>query len=917
VRKSQCGKKWEQGEGFESALNEVAEALGKQLAKDAKPGSKYTKVTDTHGAQSTNKNRTSKTPSDATQELDFRELIDRYALVADFTLQLCPRTERKVGKPSYNRLRDFFRVLIVGLNREATKNGSTSAGCKISTAVAFDCFFLLYGITPQNEAEELSLLTKEFDKHHLHIGEQALAEVRYMANNYYNQFGNTFSTISKRLASMTKLASQPFKRKQDTHVPFISALASGGNRNSRVDNLLQTEPAYLSSRPFDPFRGNKDSGTDKSQALSLSSGISNTTGKAKSRAGSTRTPAAAASKTSSTPAARRPFFDVGGSVTNKSTERQAHHKSKYWELYDDERLAEEFCFFRSGGSARGGAKYLSSGAADTGMELANLSSGLSELPAAPGGGPNQINCGSLLEFHSTEDCYKYGFLRVTPGLQHVLWQRSRRDGSTHHFELLPCDELPKEALIGSAGNILGEKKQSGTNAQLGDSRNDSEIFHNTNASGRSRGGGNASEKAKLKTQKGRTVVPSETAEIYKVFANNGDCYKFVSGTAGSILQCYSASQTFHMMKSNRDEWMPIVAHSQLDGREVSVEVEVRKGKPEMTKIKDHRHLLCALLFNRGLCGIEFQPLAYQILHILFWAISAHVYQEVQETSGKDKPSRQSSLDYEKVQSIHEEPASSAANSAARQAPTDNLPSDEQQLRRLELWNKCLRQAKSVGQEEVESDDESEAADESKPTSLSSDSMEVEDDASGGLDVGDGGGGILGGATSEDRQKAALRAFGAYQEAERIYCECLWRLLDTLGRDRKPGARVNVKEACQTHFGKDDFARGWGCPFILGRMGTPIGNGMRKSAPVLSSSGKRLAGLLKRCVSTNRSNDLSQLHAVLKTMITVNPRSTPGLRLEQHNRITLYRAALKSREMLQRIDNSKKVVGRSIQDEGTW
>ena len=177
------------GRHLDSALATISEAVGSALRRDlcAKDSTLVIALSD--------------------GKFDTLQLVTRVTVLADFVLLLrrstmATETPMKIGH--------FFQQMVRAL---ANQQGEEPPEAHL--AALFDAFFLLHGLTSENEGLEVEALAKAYQAFNLPVSAQTMEEVRWLHENYYGRkekaSGNIkcrlprFATVCERIASIQRL----------------------------------------------------------------------------------------------------------------------------------------------------------------------------------------------------------------------------------------------------------------------------------------------------------------------------------------------------------------------------------------------------------------------------------------------------------------------------------------------------------------------------------------------------------------------------------------------------------------------------------------------------------------------------------------------------------------------------------------
>ena len=120
---------------------------------------------------------------------DTLRLVTRITVLADFVFLLRAST---VGAETSAKIAQFFASMVGALAK-----GDALADTHL--AALFDAFFLLHGLTSENEGLEVEALAKAYQTHNLPVSAQTLKEVEWLHENYYGRKDKTTSSVKCRL----------------------------------------------------------------------------------------------------------------------------------------------------------------------------------------------------------------------------------------------------------------------------------------------------------------------------------------------------------------------------------------------------------------------------------------------------------------------------------------------------------------------------------------------------------------------------------------------------------------------------------------------------------------------------------------------------------------------------------------------
>lgn len=157
------------GPRFGSALASVSSSIGHALHRDLLADAENQKLV----------------LSFAKGKLDNNELVSHVAVLSDFIslLRITP-----------GNLQQFFGAMVKALasgpdGDQIEKDGANKEGAlrpsEMQFGALFDSFFLLHGITPENEGCEIEELSHAYHANNLPLSSQALEEIRWLHESYY------------------------------------------------------------------------------------------------------------------------------------------------------------------------------------------------------------------------------------------------------------------------------------------------------------------------------------------------------------------------------------------------------------------------------------------------------------------------------------------------------------------------------------------------------------------------------------------------------------------------------------------------------------------------------------------------------------------------------------------------------------
>ena len=120
---------------------------------------------------------------------DTLRLVTRITVLADFVFLLRSST---VGAETSSKIGQFFGCMVGAL-------ASGDALADTHLAALFDAFFLLHGLTSENEGIEVEALAKAYQVHNLPVSAQTLKEVEWLHENYYGRRDKATGSVKCRL----------------------------------------------------------------------------------------------------------------------------------------------------------------------------------------------------------------------------------------------------------------------------------------------------------------------------------------------------------------------------------------------------------------------------------------------------------------------------------------------------------------------------------------------------------------------------------------------------------------------------------------------------------------------------------------------------------------------------------------------
>ncbi|CAK9081931.1 ANK_REP_REGION domain-containing protein [Durusdinium trenchii] len=176
------------GKRLDSALATISEAVGSALRRDLSAKESALVIALADG------------------KFDTLQLVTRVSVLADFVLLL--RTSTMAAETPM-KIGHFFEQLIRAF---AHQQGPEPPDAHI--AALFDAFFLLHGLTSENEGLEVEALAKAYQAYNLPVSAQTMEEVRWLHENYYGRKEKTsgikcrlprFATVCDRIATIQRL----------------------------------------------------------------------------------------------------------------------------------------------------------------------------------------------------------------------------------------------------------------------------------------------------------------------------------------------------------------------------------------------------------------------------------------------------------------------------------------------------------------------------------------------------------------------------------------------------------------------------------------------------------------------------------------------------------------------------------------
>jgi len=528
VLRGESGKSNDLKEGprLKAALTDVARAVGARLAVDTEPNGRdgFVKM-------------------GADKCIEMHGLVQHYSIVADFMRQLLQCKPLTTGE---KRFADFVNYFVSGLAEKLDASDRA-----LRSAIAFDVWWLLIGVTPLNKGFEISYLAKAYQAANgLYVSKKAMAEICWMMSSYYSVIGEFPETVKRLEEAKTACEATQHSVQLKKHgdvIPYISTrLPFVGQRG--VDN---SEAPYLkgSGRAFSMAEMKER--RKKALADSIVGGESSTDGATKRGAAQGR----------KTKQPIRVAYDVGAAGTSSGGPSRAIQESTKKENSGSGEIAPKMFFVASQKSYPAPRSV-----ANTADVLARP---VSQLPGHGGG--HTIKCRDLLAFESTLKMYKYGVVKIAPGLQPLLRYVKSDDGGRNFFRLTSA--------LASAGKTAA--------AGIGSSAH--------GASKRGRSGRHAARQVQARALE-------ECTEIAKVFATNGDAFAFLNDLPeGTVIQ----ARSFYLRKAG-GQWMLVFAAPPPGLADRSV--------------REHRHMLYAHLHFHKVVGMDFDPRVLRVKHILVTAV---------------------------------------------------------------------------------------------------------------------------------------------------------------------------------------------------------------------------------------------------------------------------------------------------------
>ncbi|CAE7214831.1 PAT23 [Symbiodinium microadriaticum] len=120
---------------------------------------------------------------------DTLRLVTRITVLADFVFLL---RSSAVGAETSSKIGQFFGCMVGAL-------ASGDALADTHLAALFDAFFLLHGLTSENEGIEVEALAKAYQVHNLPVSAQTLKEVEWLHENYYGRRDKASGSVKCRL----------------------------------------------------------------------------------------------------------------------------------------------------------------------------------------------------------------------------------------------------------------------------------------------------------------------------------------------------------------------------------------------------------------------------------------------------------------------------------------------------------------------------------------------------------------------------------------------------------------------------------------------------------------------------------------------------------------------------------------------
>ena len=125
-------------------------------------------------------------------KFDTLQLVTRVTVLADFVLLLRTST---VPSETPMKIGHFFEQLVSALAEEQEGFEPPDA----NVAALFDAFFLLHGLTSENEGLEMEALAKAYQTYNLPVSAQTMEEVRWLHENYYGRRDKASGSVKCRI----------------------------------------------------------------------------------------------------------------------------------------------------------------------------------------------------------------------------------------------------------------------------------------------------------------------------------------------------------------------------------------------------------------------------------------------------------------------------------------------------------------------------------------------------------------------------------------------------------------------------------------------------------------------------------------------------------------------------------------------
>mmetsp|Transcript_7384 Transcript_7384/g.17751 ORF Transcript_7384/g.17751 Transcript_7384/m.17751 type:complete len:4746 (-) Transcript_7384:493-14730(-) len=526
---------------------------------------------------------------------DTKNLVRQFSVIPSFTgaLKSCKTVDTASRRRAQNESEDykrevkrFFSRFVAGLSEEV--QNAMKDKC---AALAFDAFFLLFGVTPQNLGLEIFCLGELYSQQSMKVSSQAREEIQWMSDHVWNKdaLAQEFKIIGKRLKQVVDKCgcTFPLRRNADSNFKFVGSILTSPDFNA-----ANHAPGYL--RSADSFL-NAAADFESRKKVAQQTRSADASGSASSAAADQAKAGKRGKKQAKQQEPRRgaPVYTGAALASDRAQEDDpsASDQSAAKLLRDYEALPE---FFTSGRKddrgAEGSGVLLSRGAHD--VEATTLSFKNSAAQRLT------IDCGSFLSIESRPAMYKYGILKVTPGLQVVLAHVPPQAGGIYrsytpaHYRLQPA----------GAAAARGKK-----------------LMEN----GTSRGGGKNASAATT----GGTVVAGNI-EMEKVFPHYGQAWKFLERQpVGTVLQ----AKGFYYVKATQTTWVLLFSDDPEFVRAPGA--VLAGGASSSSRVANRnadrpfhpRHSICAWLFSHRLAAQEVDPRVLRLMHLLFRAAYLDFY----------------------------------------------------------------------------------------------------------------------------------------------------------------------------------------------------------------------------------------------------------------------------------------------------